>query len=200
MVVQMAIDRHDLSKLTETLLFFMTHFTFLCKLSNFLYYKRKLFEIEDLLAESIFYGFPYERLELVKNKVDSCKLIAKIFRILCVLVVLFYTLVPYLDDKEDMTLPLPGWLPYDTKKYYYPTVVFQVMSVSISAYNNSSIDVLTCMLITVASAHFDILKENLKGIDYKTGKTNSAEAIWTNFKHCVSHHKKIVQLVAQLLS
>jgi hypothetical protein len=53
----MAIDRHDLSKLTETLLFFMTHFTFLCKLSNFLYYKRKLFEIEDLLAESIFYGF-----------------------------------------------------------------------------------------------------------------------------------------------
>ncbi|KAJ3666143.1 hypothetical protein Zmor_001597 [Zophobas morio] len=192
MIVQMVIDRKNLSKLTETLLFFMTHFTFLCKLTNFVYYKKKMFDIEDTLAGNIFYGHPLERLMLVKTRVSSCQLVAKIFRILCVLVVFFYTLVPYVDHKEEKTLPLPGWLPYDIKKYYYPTVVFQIMSVVVSAYNNSSIDILTCMLITVVSAEFDILKENLKTTDYKTYNESAKKQIQEKFQHCVEYHKAIV--------
>lgn len=193
MVVQMVIDRNELSKLSETLLFFMTHFTFLCKLTNFVYYKKKMFEIEDTLAMKIFYGFRFKHLDEMKIKIDSCKFIAKIFRILCILVVLFYTLVPYLDDKEDMSLPLPGWIPYNAKKYYYPTVVFQVMSVSVSAYNNSSIDVLTCMLITVASAEFNLLKEALKEINFKPGGQNTKEFIETRLENCINHHKETVK-------
>ncbi|KYB28981.1 hypothetical protein TcasGA2_TC032272 [Tribolium castaneum] len=195
MVVQMVIDRNELSKLSETLLFFMTHFTFLCKLTNFVYYKKKMFEIEDNLSRKIFYGF---ELWQIKPKIDSCKFIAKIFRILCILVVLFYTLVPYLDDKEDLSLPLPGWLPYNTKKYYYPTVIFQVMSVSVSAYNNSSIDVLTCMLITVASAEFNLLKGALKTIDFHPKGHNTKQLIEAKFENCVNHHKEIVKFAYQI--
>nr|CAM84002.1 olfactory receptor 4 [Tribolium castaneum] len=143
-----------------------------------------------ILLKKIFYGF---ELWQIKPKIDSCKFIAKIFRILCILVVLFYTLVPYLDDKEDLSLPLPGWLPYNTKKYYYPTVIFQVMSVSVSAYNNSSIDVLTCMLITVASAEFNLLKGALKTIDFHPKGHNTKQLIEAKFENCVNHHKEIVK-------
>ncbi|XP_044259103.1 odorant receptor Or1-like [Tribolium madens] len=195
MVAQMVIDRNELSKFSETLLFFMTHFTFLCKLTNFVYNKRKMFEIEDNLAKGIFYGFEIDK---IKPKIESCKFVAKIFRILCIWVILLYTMVPFLDDKEDLSLPLPGWVPYDTKKFYYPTAIFQIISVSVSAYNNSTIDILTCMLITVASAQFNLLKEALKRMDFRPEGHNTKKLIEAKFENCVNHHKEIVKFAYQI--
>ncbi|RZC38531.1 7tm 6 domain containing protein, partial [Asbolus verrucosus] len=124
-----------------------------------------LLNIEDTLASSIFYGHPYNQLKLLKTKIASCQLIGKLFRMTCILCILFYLLIPYLG--ETLKLPLPGWLPYNTTKYFHVTVTFQIVSISVSAYNNSSIDILTWTLITVAAAEFNILKENLKNNNYR---------------------------------
>ncbi|RZC37342.1 7tm 6 domain containing protein, partial [Asbolus verrucosus] len=191
MIVQMVMDRNDLSKLSETILFFMTHVTFLGKLTNFGYYRSNLFNIEDALTNPVFYGFSSECLAVLKKKMASCNLVAKIFRMLCILAVLLYTSVPFLDESKTKSLPLPGWLPFNTRKYYYLGVIFQIASVSITAYNNSSIDILTWMLITVATAEFDILKENLKTINFRS--ECEARANKTVFKNCIKHHKAIVK-------
>jgi hypothetical protein len=50
------------------------------------------------------------------------------------------------------------------------------------------------MLMTVASAQFNILKENLKNIDYRYGKEDGQKKIIeNNFNNCVKHHKAIVE-------
>ncbi|CAH1374577.1 unnamed protein product, partial [Tenebrio molitor] len=199
MIIQLIIDKNDVSKLSETLLFFMTHVTFLYKLTNFIYHRNNLLDIEDSLTLPIFYGFPFDRLGQLKSEIESCKTIGKIFRITCVVALALYGLVPYLDKGKSMTLPLPGWIPYNVRKCYYPTYMFQMISVCITAYVNSTIDILTWMLITVASAEFEILKGNLEKIDYRSnGVKEHSKIIENNFNKCVKHHKAVVNFVYKI--
>ncbi|XP_015839074.1 odorant receptor Or1 [Tribolium castaneum] len=188
MIIQMVFDRSDLSKLTESLLYFFTHFTFLCKLLNFQYYSKDLIEIENFLTDPIFYGYSFEQLDIIKAKIRSCAFISNAFRICCTFTCSFYCLVPFIDESRKKILPLPGWFPYDTTNYYYSTFFVQSLSLFISAYCNTAIDILTWKLITLASAQFEILKENLTKIDYEGGFNETKGAL----VRCITHHAKIV--------
>ncbi|EEZ99358.2 Putative odorant receptor 71a-like Protein [Tribolium castaneum] len=153
-----------------------------------------MLHIEDLLTRSRFYGFASNELKQVTQKVASTKMVGTTFRLLCVVCVFAWGMVPYIDHTKAQALPLPGWLPYNTTKYYYPTFVFQMVALSITACINSTIDILTWMLITIASAQFDILKEKLKSIDYR----HELVTIEFEFKACVKHHKEIVNFVHKI--
>ncbi|XP_044258925.1 odorant receptor 94a-like [Tribolium madens] len=191
MVMQIIIAGNDLTVLSETLLFFMTHLTYMCKLVNLLFYKTNLLHIEDLLTRPKFYGFSQNELKNLKEGIESTKTVAKLFRIFCALACIAYGLVPYLDNTKAMALPLPGWLPYDTTKYYYQTCVFQMVAVSITASINSTIDILTWKLITIAAVQFDILKRKLRNLDFNL----EAKLLQIQFKNCVKHHKEIVNYI-----
>ncbi|XP_044267669.1 odorant receptor Or1-like [Tribolium madens] len=188
MVIQMVFDRSDLSKLTESLLYFFTHFTFLCKLLNFQYYSKDLIEIENYLTDPIFYGHPFEEVQIIKDKISSCAFISNAYRLCCTFTCSFYCLVPFIDEKRKKILPLPGWFPYDTTSHYYFTFFVQSLSLFISAYCNTAIDILTWKLVTLASAQFEILKENLTKIDYEGSFHDTKRAL----VRCITHHAKIV--------
>ncbi|KAJ3653683.1 hypothetical protein Zmor_012921 [Zophobas morio] len=191
MIGQMVIDRKDLSKLTDTLLYFMTHVTFLVKLINFGYYRRNLLTIEDDLRAQILYSFSKNQLGILISKIDSCNMIAKIFRLSCVLCILFYSFLPLLGEEKG--LPLPGWLPYDTDKFYYETVIFQNFSVCVTAFNNSTIDILTWKLITIASGEMEILKVNLRDLVHED--VNKTKKI---FKSFIERHSALINLVHKI--
>ncbi|KAJ3653682.1 hypothetical protein Zmor_012920 [Zophobas morio] len=193
---QMVVDRKDLSKLTDTLLFFMTHFTFLGKLTNFGYYRQNLLAIEDDLCARIFYSFSEKQLGILISKIGSCNTIAKIFRMSCVLCIIFYSVLPLLGDEKN--LPLPGWLPYDTDAFYLETIIFQILSVCVSAYNNSSIDILTWKLIAVASGEMEILKENLRDLEYKSNGDKELEVTKETFGICIQQHNAVIDLVHKI--
>lgn len=188
MVGQMIVDQKDISKITDTLLFFMTQFTFLGKLINFLYHRKDLLVVEDKLSESVFYNFPQEKFKILTSKLNGCRAVAKNFRILCVLCVILYSILPCFSNER--TLPMPGWVPYDEKKYYFQTAIFQILSVSLCAYNNSSFDILTWKLITISSGHLQILNENLSDLIYTTGKEAKIA-----FRNCIQHHFAIIEYV-----
>jgi hypothetical protein len=194
MIAELIMARNDLSKISETLHYFMTVLTYVYKLQNFLARRRNLLDIEDRLKEPVFYGFSLDQLRQLKSEIDSCRTVGKLFRIMCVGAVGLYALVPFLDKNKAMNLPIPGWFPYNVTKYYSPTYAFQMIGVGMTAYVNSTIDILTWMLMTVASAQFNILKENLKNIDYRFGKEDGQKKIIeNNFNNCVKHHKAIVE-------
>ncbi|KAJ3659995.1 hypothetical protein Zmor_011654 [Zophobas morio] len=194
MVIQMVLDRSDLLKLTESLLYFFTHFTFICKLLNFQCYFNELKKIEDFLTDPAFYGFSSTQLEIIKIKIRSCDTIANIFRVCCSCTITFYSMVPFIDATRKGALPLPGWFPYDIQKYYSVTFFLQVVSVIISAYGNTGIDILTWKLISIASAQFEILKQNLEEIDFENDFDETKELL----VKCINHHLKIVELTKKV--
>ena len=189
-VVQMIIDRNNLEKFSETLQYFITLSTYSCKLTNFAFYKDRLLKIEDFLTLPIFYGYSQDQLKLLKQKIAACNTIATIFRFLCFVAVLFYAFPPFLDHQKSKNLPITLWYPYNVSNYYYFTFVYQMTGIANTAYANSTIDVLCWMLISVASGQCDILKENLKNIDYEL---EDAEKAKENFKKCAQHHKAIIK-------
>ena len=98
-------------------------------------------------------------------------------------------MVPFIDATRKGALPLPGWFPYDIQKYYSVTFFLQVVSVIISAYGNTGIDILTWKLISIASAQFEILKQNLEEIDFENDFDETKELL----VKCINHHLKIVE-------
>ncbi|CAH1381872.1 unnamed protein product [Tenebrio molitor] len=200
MLIQLILERDDLSKVSETLHYFVTHVTFLYKLKNFTSRGKNLLNIEDTLTLPVFYGFSFDQLRQLKREMDDCKTVGKVFRVTCVGAVALYGMVPFLDKNKSMSLPLPGWIPDKViGKYYHATFLFQMTAVTMTAYVNSTIDILTWMLMTVGSAQFNILKENLKNIDYRSeGNDKQSKIIERNFNKCVKHHKAIVEFVYKI--
>ncbi|EEZ97776.1 odorant receptor Or1 [Tribolium castaneum] len=187
-IIQMVIDRNDLSKLTDSTLYFLTLFTFLCKLFNFQYYGKDLIEVEKSLTDPIFYGYSFHKLQIIKAKVRSCTLVCLAFRISCTCSCFIYSVVPFIDRSGQKTLSIPGWFPYDTAKHFYITFFLQSLSLFISAHCNSATDTLPCKLISLATAQFELLKDNLRTIDYE----NSFEETKHALVKCITHHRKIV--------
>ncbi|KAJ3664913.1 hypothetical protein Zmor_000447 [Zophobas morio] len=195
MTIQMIIERNDVSKLSESLQYFTTLVTFVWKLIYFDIYKKTLLEIEDVLSASIFYGYSNQQLKLLKDKVASGQVAGTTFRVLSVAAVAFWGLPPFLDSQKSKSLPIPGWFPYNVTQYYYPTFAFQILGIANTAYTDCSIDILSWVLISIASGQLEILKETLKNINYEEGDLKTVEE---KLKKGVRHHLEIVNLVSKI--
>ncbi|KAJ3656620.1 hypothetical protein Zmor_015682 [Zophobas morio] len=197
MTVQIIIDRNDIMKLSESLQYFTTLVTFIWKLTFFAINKKTLLQIEEILTSPIFYGYPEHHLTLLKQKIRAGQTAGTTFRILSVAAVGFWGLPCFFDTEKSKSLPVPGWFPYDVNKYYYPTFVFQILGIANTAYTDSSIDILSWILISIASGQFEVLKENLRSINYEN---DDSETVELAFKKCVKHHKKIIKFVYKIES
>lgn len=123
--------------------------------------------MENMVESVLFKEFRSNNSSIYNGYISNVNLVAKGFRCSCVLVVLFYLLFPLLDEGDEYKLPYPGIFPWDIKNHYYLCVMIQVIMVGHSAYNNSSLDILTVKLITIGSASLDALCVSLSKIDYK---------------------------------
>ncbi|XP_050512845.1 odorant receptor 94a-like [Diabrotica virgifera virgifera] len=202
-VVYLYTQLSDLIKISEVLLFCMTQSAFVCKLVNFIVYKNNMFIIEKHLQNPLLTYLNKEEEKLVKDYVDNVRILAKIFRILCTGVVLFYGLYPILDHEpgEIKKLPLPVWVPFDTEKYYVYIWFVIMLSLSIGAWTNSNIDILTISLITLATVHTEILKERFrKSAEYtlNTGNRTAIESPKQKIIKCIIHYNAIYSFVLDI--
>lgn len=194
-LLMMSLQADDLSKITSALYYCMTQTAYICKLVNFSFRRKILPLMENELNNPLFNTYGESQDIFLQDTIGSFKRIAAIFRILCILVVFFYGLFPAMDNNPENPLPLPGWYPFDIKKYRYEIYVFQVLSVAVSAYNNANIDILTSGLISAASVQFQILKDNLVRItddlqDLSTARMNTV--VSERLQKSVVHHNDIL--------
>ncbi|CAH1108941.1 unnamed protein product [Psylliodes chrysocephalus] len=122
------------------------------------------------------------------------------FRVLCVFVVIFYGLFPILDKNPEETkkLPLPLWFPFEIDKSYYFIWFMTVLSICIGAWTNSNIDILTIMLITLATAQFEILKKRLRSIVPINDEHMDERLLMRKLKDCVIHFNDINRAIKSL--
>ncbi|KAJ8913713.1 hypothetical protein NQ315_007430 [Exocentrus adspersus] len=196
LVTYSCLQFDDPTKLSEILLFCMTQFAFLNKLTNLIASKRKLLQLEVRLTNPVFTTVTDVEKSILQKHVSNGKLLAKLYRALCFLVVLFYALFPFLDDRSETEYkyPLPCWFPFDEDKYYYQVFFVEIWSIAVSAFVNSSMDVLTIMMMIVATAEFKILNRKLRTA-FGAGKD---DAVAGRFRECVLFYEELLSLVAHI--
>lgn len=185
----------NLVKVSEVLLFSCTQFAFICKLMNFIWHKQELVKLEGFLLNIRFNYLTPEQEKILNSYVNEIKHLAKIYRILCFAVVLFYGLFPYLDMDENgnKKLPLPMWFPFNPYHYYNAIHVMSILSIAVGAWTNSNIDVLNIMMITLGTAQIEILKDKFKNIiaNPNTHEVLDEVSIQSSLRECVIHFNDI---------
>lgn len=197
MFIFLCTEVSNLTEVSETLLYCLTQLAYLCKLTNFLLNKMYLIEIEKMLDHSFFKDLNHHQSKLFDEYIKPVKILALGYRILCTAVVILYILFPLLDvgsKSEKKKLPLHLWTPYDSNNYYYLTFLLEILSIAVSAYTNSCIDILTVTLITFATAHSEILKGRLQRavMHYKEKENNE---IKYSLNRCIKNYHYIERSV-----
>jgi hypothetical protein len=198
MVAVLFMERDNLAKLSETLLFCMTQAAFLCKLTNFLWHNKKMVDIETLLQHPILTDLTQFEIEIVESYMIEVKYLARLFRVLCILTVAFYGMFPFIDEDPDHMLPLPGWFPFDIKTYQYQVVIAQTCGIAMGAFINSTLDILPTVLITLGSAQFDILKYKLQNVTKVEGGCKM-RLVKRALNKCILYHNVLLQYVHKIV-
>lgn len=161
-------------------------------------HKEGLRELETLLQKPIFTDVDDEGRRILTSHIEEGKLLAKMYRMMCFLTILLYMLFPVLDKsfEREHKFPLRCWFPFNEENYYYQVVFVEVLSIAISAIINSSMDILTIMMMIVATAEFKILNRKLTNILVPSG---SEEAIVEDvlvkgrLEECIVHYDELLQ-------
>lgn len=105
------------------------------KMTALVYYRKNFFNIVETLNSDLFNKYsesmqrPLQKILKVTNQGK------KIFHILTLSVIIFYTVFPIFDEKE---LPIP--FSFNVGRYRYVMHIFQIVTLSLSAWNLTSID------------------------------------------------------------
>lgn len=171
------------------------HGCFVFKLSNFLIKGKDINEIEDLMTEDMFNIHVETQYHYIQDKMDNIGKVANIYRLLCGTYLTLLITFPFFDDPNNIKLPMSGWYGFDISKYFVEVYIFQAIAISMSAYNNSSMDFFNCKLINMASAQMDVLMENLRNcVPDNCDDEMSLNAIAEKrLKICIEHHLIIIR-------
>ncbi|XP_023312636.1 uncharacterized protein LOC108916239, partial [Anoplophora glabripennis] len=133
-----------------------------------------------------------KEIDVLENHMKEGRLLAKVYRALYFLVVLFYALFPFLDNRsgESHKFPLTCWFPFDETKYYYQVFFLEILSIAVGAWINFNIDLLTVMMCVLATAEFEVLRNRLATILQPLSTSASVDGdavVKIKLRDCVSY-------------
>nr|CAH7743603.1 unnamed protein product [Callosobruchus chinensis] len=143
-----------------------------------------------MLQKPSFYGFSSKQLARIKTNLQGTYTITSYFRGFTVIYIIIAITFPLLQ-RNDRVLPYNSWQPYDITQafYYYATFASQIIALIVTAFTNSSIDVVYYLTLNIACCQLDLLMDRLKGVDYY----GSAYRIHNDLVKNLVHHYDIVE-------
>lgn len=188
----------DLMNSMDTLKVFVIHIFFVAKLIVFMFNSKRMKNVEILMQNKLFNlhnNNNNKQYCYIRDVIDNTALIGNIYRICCTFYVVSSTMIGPILNRKDRQVAMAGRYGFDTKKYFVEVSIFQAIALSISAYNNSSIDILNTRLIAMASAQFDVLIDNLRNSvpTECNDKTLFNRKVEDRLKLCVQHHEIIIE-------
>ncbi|KAK5647664.1 hypothetical protein RI129_002556 [Pyrocoelia pectoralis] len=195
MSIEVAYNLKDFIKLSETLYMMITVAEYVIKQISLSYKKKAFLKIIEFLKDPIFLSYPYELDHYMVKTVRQSTFIANTYRYIVGCCVVLYLVYPMVDHKS---LPFP--FPLELGVYRYFMYAFQIVTVGIGAWNNSSIDTLTTSLMGISAAQLDILYEKIIRIQNEApenGNKNDKNVLKV-LRQCVKHHNAIIQLSASI--
>lgn len=195
MVIEIFLNLDNFSVISNTMYYSMTQTSYLCKLINFILNQKKLKTLEQILSSAIFNQHnTKEEDSFIKDVIKKSKIMSIAFRSGIVTLCILYLIYPHFEPED--SLALPGWYPLNTTKYRNTVITTQVLSVAISAHNNSTLDLLNYVLIMLGSAQMEILMEKLLKIyDFEEPMHEKVKTkiVLERICRCIEHHKKLIE-------
>lgn len=194
MVIEICLNLDNFSVISNTMYYSVTQASYLCKLINFTLNRKRLRILDQILKSSTFSLHTTNENHFIENVITKTKIMAISFRCGIIALCVLYFLYPHLEVED--SLALPGWYPLNITKYRNELITTQVLSVALSAHNNSTLDLFNYTLIMLGTAQLEILRERLKNICEFEGNIDDnlrAESIFKRVKGCIRQHKKIIE-------
>ncbi|KAK4885197.1 hypothetical protein RN001_001468 [Aquatica leii] len=200
MLMEVIADIKDFTKLSEILYMMITLGATLAKMTTLAYYSNTFLKLIEFLKDPVFVTYSNDFDHYMAETVKQSTFIAKSYRVLVGLCVFLVAAFPLLDNK-----PFPFPFPFELGIYSYYMYVFQVISLGLAAWNNSSIDTLITSLMGLAAAQLDILREKIVNIKMTSSNSvNTFTEVEVNdfvvkiLKQCVEHHNAIIRLIQDI--
>lgn len=193
MVIEICLNLNNFSVISNTMYYSATQASYICKLVNITLNRQGLRNLEQILKSSTFTEHTVNENRFIKNVLAKTKIMAVAFRCGIIALCIFYFIYPHLEAED--SLALPGWYPLNITKYRHGIVTTQVLSVALSAHNNSTLDLLNYTLIMLGTAQLEILRERFENVcDLKDAdKHLKPKLVLKRIKRCIKQHQKLIE-------
>ncbi|XP_023027006.2 odorant receptor 45a-like [Leptinotarsa decemlineata] len=193
----MLVVEGEYEKLLDSSVMFMIELTVIVKLLFLMTRGEKLCQIENFIRMMNSAKIPASILEYVREDTKKRGRMSICFRALIVMYLFIFGIMPFLGQGPKV-LPVIIWAPYDLEKaiFFYPTFLGELVILAISAFSNSSSDLMYYILVDIACCQLDILKENLRGIDMN----GNVDMVQKQLRMFVIDHELIIRFVKTIQS
>lgn len=198
MIDQLWANLHYIDRVTDVLCLIATYGSFLIKLGIFTYKKRRFLIIIQELQQNSFVQYPNEFGNYIKSTISVSNNVTRMYQMSCFAVIAMYALKPFVVP-EGQGLPIE--VNFDVSRFYVVFYFFEVFSLLITAWNNSSLDALAMGLMGIASAQLDILRCKLLMLNEEAKKEcdvfGNNRSLESKIKNCVQHHIDVIKYVGE---
>lgn len=218
-VVNIFLSLDDVSKLTDFIFIFLTHFCELFKLYYFFTYQTKFLNLLNNLNRDSFKPKNKRQLKILQSSMYNTRLVYGIYLLLCICTCFLWAVFPIFDS-GGMRLPMVTWFPFDTDEspIFEIIYVYQMICIVICGISNITLDSIAAGFMAHVCAQYDILNDqilhireqskrnlfenhsNLKPRDYDNDdgfkvKPELQDEMDKELKRCVIHHYDLLEYV-----
>lgn len=159
----------NFSDMIEPWMIWITEFGFFCKLIAFLCNGENILKLVSDLNDSAFSRFPKEYLKSLEKEIRFTGSLTNIYRLVIVSYASYISLLqPFIKSKHKRSLPFEAHVPchLEHNDCFISFIIFQAINAVISSQTNVNMECLFCKLMTTCSCLFDVVRKNLRNIDY----------------------------------
>lgn len=186
----------DLNQVSQNLGISVTLIVFLCKIVNFMFNWNKVKKLEEEIRKKTSLPLTIEEEKVMMESVNVGRRLALAYRMFCIITMIFFGLIPFIakDPNENVTLPVPIYLPFNPMDYYYQVCSVIILSIPIEAWIHSNIDIIAITFLFFGTSQLEILKCKLeKVVELEMKESN--EIIERELYVCAKQQNEIYRLV-----
>lgn len=198
MIMDIILNMRSLADLARIMFYFITQFSYICKMINYVLNKKVILIVEGILEDPMLILHDQKQHAIRNNTETSIRRAAAVYRISVLSAVICFGLFSFLDKESESPLLVPGWFYIDVNVYAVEVVTYQLISMFVSAHYNSTMDIFAYSLIKLGSSEFEILQDsitNALNLNLKTRSTTEEDDVAIDrLKLCVEQHNILLKL------
>lgn len=204
-----SIRNNNILKISKILYLPLMMTSYLAKFINFVYNKRYVVELLQLLNEKRFYDNSQKLNNHILDAIKFSNILAKCYMIMVTIAVTVYLTTPLISGSRNLPTPIA----IDFGNYLPLIYLIQLIGLAHATFANAALDLLYVSFVLLGSCQFDILNNKIRNLrnegteedekefinDLKINGTDEEEEedrkLMQNLTNIVKHHNLIIKYI-----